>query len=94
MFSDETLGSIEGADPVVHQRMGELFARWTDIDVDFDGTQFTVGGQGFAAMGRKDLLRILQERAADLGVTCTSAPRRPTSTSCSATTTSSSPPTG
>ena len=33
VFSDETLGSIEGADQVVHDRMEELFARWTDIDV-------------------------------------------------------------
>jgi anthraniloyl-CoA monooxygenase len=73
VFSDETLGGIEGADPVVHDRMEERFARWTDIDIsvtDSSGSahQFTVGGQGFAAMGRKDLLRILQERAAELGV--------------------------
>ncbi len=69
VFSDETLGAIEGADAVVHEQMERLFARWTDIDVDLDGESFTVGGQGFAAMGRKDLLRILQQRAADLGVT-------------------------
>jgi anthraniloyl-CoA monooxygenase len=69
VFSDETLGSIEGADTVVHEQMEQLFARWTDIDVDLDGTSFTVGGQGFAAMSRKDLLRVLQQRASDLGVT-------------------------
>jgi anthraniloyl-CoA monooxygenase len=73
VFSDETLGGIEGADPVVHDRMERRFARWTDIDIAVTGSdgrtdQFTVGGQGFAAMGRKDLLRILQERAAELGV--------------------------
>ena len=69
VFSDETLGAIEGADPVIHDRMERGFARWTDIDVEVDGHTFTVGGQGFAAMGRKQLLRILQERVADLGVT-------------------------
>ncbi|HEY9395091.1 MAG TPA: FAD-dependent monooxygenase, partial [Nocardioides sp.] len=74
VFSDETLGSIEGADQVVHDRMEELFARWTDIDVAMTDRQgqrhaFTVGGQGFAAMSRKDLLQILQERVAELGVT-------------------------
>ncbi|MGO4256041.1 bifunctional salicylyl-CoA 5-hydroxylase/oxidoreductase [Marmoricola sp. RAF53] len=74
VFSDETLGSIEGADRVVHEAMESRFARWTDIDVtvtDADGTDhpFTVGGQGFAAMSRKELLRILQERVAELGVT-------------------------
>ena len=74
VFSDETLGSIEGADRVVHEQMESRFARWTDIDVtvtDATGNAqpFTVGGQGFAAMSRKELLRILQTRVADLGVT-------------------------
>ena len=69
VFSDETLGSIEGADQVVHERMEARFARWTDIDVDVDGRSYTVGGQGFAAMSRKELLQILQERVAELGVT-------------------------
>jgi anthraniloyl-CoA monooxygenase len=68
VFSDETLGAVESADTEIYGRMASRFARWTDIDVDVDGHAFTVGGQGFAAMGRKDLLRILQERVADLGV--------------------------
>ncbi|QSR29073.1 oxidoreductase [Nocardioides sp. S5] len=69
VFSDETLGSIEGADQVIHNRMEERFARWTDMDVTFNGHPFTVGGQGFAAMSRKELLEILQHRAAELDVT-------------------------
>ncbi|MFJ9896685.1 bifunctional salicylyl-CoA 5-hydroxylase/oxidoreductase [Streptomyces sp. NPDC091280] len=69
VFSDETLGGIENADTVVHDAMESRFARWTDIDIEFDGHPFTVGGQGFAAMARKDLLHILQGRAAELGVT-------------------------
>ena len=74
VFSDETLGSIEGADQVIHDRMESRFARWTDIDVAISdrqgkGTPFTVGGQGFAAMSRKELLQIMQERVAELGVT-------------------------
>ena len=82
VFSDETLGGIEGADPVVHDQMERRFARWTDIDIavtdsrgsDLPGGQppgghrFTVGGQGFAAMSRRDLLRVLQDRTAELGV--------------------------
>src|SRR3712207_3935453 len=68
VFSDETLGGIESADTVIYEKMARRFARWTDIDVDFNGHEFTVGGQGFAAMGRKDLLHILQDRAAELGV--------------------------
>ena len=69
VFSDETLGGIESADTQIYGRMERRFARWTDIDVDVDHHQFTVGGQGFAAMSRKELLQILQERVAQLGVT-------------------------
>jgi anthraniloyl-CoA monooxygenase len=69
VFSDETLGGIETADTAVYRRMEGQFARWTDIDVDVNGHAFTVGGQGFAAMSRRELLHILQERAAELGVT-------------------------
>ena len=81
VFTDETLGGIEHADPVIHARMAERFARWDDIDVHFRGTVTTVGGHGFAAMSRKDLLRILQERCARARrPTSTSAPRHRTST--------------
>lgn len=68
VFSDETLGGIENADTVIAQQMAEKFARWTDIDIHYRGEMHTIGGQGFAAMGRKDLLRLLQERCDQLGV--------------------------
>jgi anthraniloyl-CoA monooxygenase len=68
VFSDETLGGIENADPVVAGQMASRFARWTDIDIHFRGERHTVGGQGFAAMSRKELLHLLQERCAQLGV--------------------------
>jgi anthraniloyl-CoA monooxygenase len=68
VFSDETLGGIEHADPVIYARMAERFARWDDIDIHYRGTVTTVGGQGFAAMSRKTLLQLLQERCTELGV--------------------------
>lgn len=68
VFSDETLGGIQNADPIVAEQMSEQFARWTDIDILFAGETHTVGGQGFAAMGRKELLQLLQARCRDLGV--------------------------
>lgn len=67
VFSDETLGGIENADTVVSARMSEQFARWTDIDILFRDEKHTIGGQGFAAMGRKELLLLLQSRAIELG---------------------------
>ncbi len=68
VFSDETLGGIEHADPEIFARMRREFARWDDIDVHFRGSVITSGGHGFAAMSRKRLLAILQERCASLGI--------------------------
>ena len=94
VFSDETLGGIEHADPAVYAAMEREFAVWDDIDVHFKGEVVTSGGHGFAAMSRRRLLEILQERCRELGRhaalphrgtrTSTSSPRR---------TTWSSPPT-
>lgn len=68
VFSDETLGGIGNADPVVADYMASRFARWADIDIHYKGEQMIVGGQGFAAMGRKELLELLQRRTLELGV--------------------------
>jgi anthraniloyl-CoA monooxygenase len=68
VFSDETLGGIGNADPVVAEYMSRRFARWSDIDIHFRDEILTVGGQGFAAMSRKELLELLQRRCAELGV--------------------------
>ncbi|MFE5934779.1 FAD-dependent monooxygenase [Streptomyces sp. NPDC056470] len=68
VFSDETLDGIATADPVVHAAMSAEFARWSDIDVRYRGRTLTSGGHGFAALGRRSLLRILQDRCADLDV--------------------------
>jgi anthraniloyl-CoA monooxygenase len=69
VFSDETLGGIENADPGIYRQMEQEFARWDDIDVHYRGEVITSGGHGFAAMSRRRLLEILQQRCADLGVT-------------------------
>src|SRR6478736_6516448 len=68
VFSDETLGGIEHADPVVFEQMQQEFAIWDDIDVHFKGEVVTSGGHAFAAMSRRRLLEILQQRCRDLGV--------------------------
>jgi anthraniloyl-CoA monooxygenase len=67
VFSDETLGGIEHADTEIFTAMRREFARWDDIDVHYRGTTLTSGGHGFAAMSRRRLLGILQERCAALG---------------------------
>jgi anthraniloyl-CoA monooxygenase len=69
VFSDETLGGIEHADPTVFAQMQREFAIWDDIDVHFKGEVVTSGGHAFAAMSRRRLLEILQARCRELGVT-------------------------
>ncbi|MEU9614815.1 bifunctional salicylyl-CoA 5-hydroxylase/oxidoreductase [Streptomyces sp. NPDC052071] len=68
VLSDETLGGIEHADPVVYAALSDAFVRWDTIDVVHRGTTQTSGGHGFAALERRTLLRILHERCASLGV--------------------------
>jgi anthraniloyl-CoA monooxygenase len=68
VLSDETLGGIEHADPVVYTALKNEFVRWDDIDIVHRGACHTSGGHGFAALGRRRLLEILHERCRSLGV--------------------------
>ncbi|KUL23843.1 salicylyl-CoA 5-hydroxylase [Streptomyces regalis] len=68
VLSDETLGGIEHADPVVYAALQKHFTRWDDIDIVHRNTRQTSGGHGFAALGRKRLLEILHDRCHALGV--------------------------
>lgn len=68
VFSDETLAVFEHADPESYSAITEQFTRWTDIDIHHRGVVTTSRGHGFSALGRRALLRILQERARQLGV--------------------------
>lgn len=68
VLSDETLGGIEHADPVVYAALKEEFVRWDTIDIVHRGRTETSGGHGFAALGRRRLLEILHARCRSLGV--------------------------
>src|SRR3954471_1637182 len=68
VFSDETLGAFEAADPESYAEITRQFVRWSEIDVHYRGEVITSGGHGFSALGRKQLLNLLQARAASLGV--------------------------
>ncbi len=69
VFSDETLSAFEAADPPTYDAIARSFARWGEIDVFYRGERRTSGGHGFSALGRKQLLNILQARATELGAT-------------------------
>jgi anthraniloyl-CoA monooxygenase len=67
VFSDQTLGNFEAADPETFKEISDNFARWDDIDIHYRGRTITSGGHGFAGIARVKLLEILQRRAAGLG---------------------------
>ena len=68
VFSDETLGHFEEADPVSFKAITERFVYWSDIETFLHGECVRSTGHGFCGMSRKELLQILARRAADLGV--------------------------
>ncbi|HET9718835.1 MAG TPA: bifunctional salicylyl-CoA 5-hydroxylase/oxidoreductase [Solirubrobacteraceae bacterium] len=67
VFSDETLAVFEHADPASHEAIARRFVHWTDIDIHHRGRVTRSGGHGFSALGRRELLGILQDRALGLG---------------------------
>ena len=68
VFSEETLGSFRDADFETHTQITDTFARWGAIDVRYRGETVRSGGHVFAAIARKRLLEILQQRCRSLGV--------------------------
>ena len=68
VFSDATLEHLANADTETYEQITRHFAHWDDIDIHFRGRTVTSSGHGFSGISRKQLLRILQERAAALGV--------------------------
>ena len=68
VFSDQTMENFRVADPPTCQAITDHFAHWDDIDVHVKGVTITSGGHGFSGIARRTLLRILAERATELGV--------------------------
>jgi anthraniloyl-CoA monooxygenase len=68
VFSDQTMENLRLNDPKTADTILEEFAHWDDIDIHFKGECVTSTGHGFAGIGRKRMLNILQDRAKELGV--------------------------
>jgi anthraniloyl-CoA monooxygenase len=68
VFSDETLSNFEAADKTSHDAITASFKHWTDIDIFVHGERIRSTGHGFAGMGRRELLGVLQTRCRELGV--------------------------
>ncbi|HEY8356057.1 MAG TPA: bifunctional salicylyl-CoA 5-hydroxylase/oxidoreductase, partial [Ramlibacter sp.] len=68
VFSDQTLGNLQAADPESAAEILAAFNHWDDIEVNIRGHKVRSGGHGFIGIGRKRLLNILQRRCEQLGV--------------------------
>lgn len=68
VLSDDALSRMQKNDPVSTAAIRSHFAYWDDIAVVHDGHRTVSGGHGFAGIGRKQMLILLQQRARELGV--------------------------
>jgi anthraniloyl-CoA monooxygenase len=68
VLSDDALSRMQKNDPVSTQAIRNHFAYWDDIAVIHDGVCTVSGGHGFAGIGRKQMLILLQARARELGI--------------------------
>ncbi len=68
VLSDDALARMQKNDPVSTDAIRGQFAYWDDIAVVHNGVRNVSGGHGFAGIGRRAMLVILQARARELGV--------------------------
>ncbi len=68
VFSDQTMENLRLNDAKTADAILAEFAHWDDIDIHFKGECITSTGHGFAGIGRKRMLNILQNRAEELGI--------------------------
>ena len=68
VLSDDALARMQRNDPVSTAAIKAQFAYWDDIAVVHDGQRTVSGGHGFAGIGRRTMLVLLQARARELGV--------------------------
>ncbi len=68
VLSDDALDRMQKNDPKSTQAIRDHFVYWDDIAVLRNGVRTVSGGHGFAGIGRRQMLILLQERARELGV--------------------------
>jgi anthraniloyl-CoA monooxygenase len=68
VLSDDAFSRMQRNDPASAEALKSRLSRWDDIAVVRDGVRTVSGGHGFAGIGRRAMLVLLQERARELGV--------------------------
>jgi 2-polyprenyl-6-methoxyphenol hydroxylase-like FAD-dependent oxidoreductase len=68
VFSDRALEFLRADDPATYDLVTPRMETWTDLKVVHRGTPVVIDGIGFAAIGRLELLRLLQQQARSVGI--------------------------
>jgi len=68
VFSDRALDFLRDDDPDTHRLITPAMQQWTDLALFHRGERVVIDGVGFAAIGRLELLKLLQQRLASVGV--------------------------
>lgn len=69
VFSDRALEFLRNDDDATYALVTPRMQQWRDLTIHHRGERVTIDGVGFAAIGRLELLRLLQSRLTDVGVT-------------------------
>jgi 2-polyprenyl-6-methoxyphenol hydroxylase-like FAD-dependent oxidoreductase len=68
VFSDRALDFLRDDDEETHALIVPAMRRWTDLSLVHRGQRITIDGVGFAAIGRLQLLQMLQQRLRSVGI--------------------------
>ena len=69
VFSEQALEFLRADDPDTVDAITPRMESWKNITLNLRGESVEIDGVGFSSIGRLDLLRILQQRVRDAGVT-------------------------
>ncbi len=69
VFSDRALDFLRDDDEDTHALIVPAMRRWRSLSLVHRGQRITIDGVGFAAIGRLQLLQLLQQRLATVGIT-------------------------
>src|ERR1700704_5029533 len=70
VFSDRALEFLRADDPQTVDLIAPRMETWQDITITHRSQSVPIDGVGFWAIGRLELLQLLQQRARDTGVSC------------------------
>jgi 2-polyprenyl-6-methoxyphenol hydroxylase-like FAD-dependent oxidoreductase len=68
VFSDRALDFLRADAPDLHDALAPLMQSWRDLTILHSDVHIPIGGNGFASIGRLELLGVLQQEAERAGV--------------------------